>query len=97
VARASLAHERPVPGEYPKSSPDAGSDGRRPAEDCLESSGSYPVFAETVIQITKRPLKSSSETRKVHVEGVGLGLDRQPMCNTELLEDLGRARVGHLW
>jgi hypothetical protein len=26
------------------------------------------VFAETVIQITKRPLKNSSETRKVHVE-----------------------------
>jgi len=57
AARASLAHERPVPVVYPKSSPDAESDGKRPAEVCLESSVLNPVFAKTVIQITKRPLE----------------------------------------
>ena len=57
-----------MPVAYPKSSPDAGSDGKRPTEVCLESSGSYPVFAETVIQITKLPLQNSGETPKVHVE-----------------------------
>jgi len=51
------------------SAPDAGSDGKRPAEVCLESSVLYPVFAETMIQITKRPLQDSSETQKVHIEG----------------------------
>jgi len=58
-----------VPVASPKSSPDAGSDGKRPAEVCLESSVLYPVFAETMIQITKRPLQDSSETQKVHIEG----------------------------
>jgi hypothetical protein len=65
--RRTAAHERPVPVEYPKSSPDAGSDGKRPVEVCLESSVLSLVFAETVIQITKRPLeKQKRDAESTH-------------------------------
>jgi hypothetical protein len=47
--------------------PDAESDGKRPAEVCLESSVLSLVFAETVIQITKRPLeKQKRDAESTH-------------------------------
>ena len=79
------------------SAPDAESDGKRPAEVCLESSVLHQVFAETMIQITKRRLQDSSETQKVHIEGRWAVPGPAAHVQHRVAGGgLGRARVGHL-